>query len=67
LQRRFMSLCALALENYVAIPGKAISLKRFQYQVGRASLFARRIDVLNTKKPEPITSSGLQVAGDGGD
>jgi len=57
---------ALALENNVGIPGKPIRFERLEDQLGGTGLRAWWVDVLNTKKPEPVVGSGLQIAGDGG-
>jgi hypothetical protein len=55
-----------ALVDNVAVPVKAICLQRGEDQVSGAGLFARRINVLNTNKPESVVDPGLQIAGYGG-
>ena len=57
----------LALINDVSVPFESVSLQRIQNEFGCPWLLAWRINVFNTKKPEPALGSGLQVAGNGGD
>ena len=58
-----MGLSALALEDHVTVPLEPVDIERLQDEVRGPGLLARRIDVLNTKKPEPVMDSGLQIAG----
>ena len=54
---------AAALENCFRIPFKAKEIQRVQYGVGRAHLFAGRIDVLDTQQPTSVVAFCLQIAG----
>ena len=58
---------AFALVNDVAVPLETIGVQRFENELGCTGLLAWRVNVLNTKKPEPVMGPGLQVAGNGGD
>jgi len=55
----------LALINDVAVPLKAVNFQRIKNEFGCTGLLAWRVNIFNTKKPEPIMGSGLQVAGNG--
>ena len=56
-----------ALINDVSVPFEAVGFQRIKYEFGCTCLLAWRIDIFNTKKPEPVVDPGLQVAGNGGD
>ena len=66
LKRVFVCLMALALVDGLTVPREAVSLQGGENEVGGSWLFAWWIDILNTKKPEPVMGPGLQVAGYGG-
>ena len=58
---------AFALINDVAVPLETIGFQRVENELSCTDLLARRVNVLNTNKPEPVMGPGLQVAGNGGD
>ena len=50
---------SLALINDFSVPFETIGFQRIQNELGCPWLLAWRINVLNTKKPEPAVGSGL--------
>ena len=66
IERSLMRCRAPALEDDVTVPAEPISVQSPENEIGGARLRPWRIDVLNTKKPEPIVDSGLQIACNGG-
>ena len=57
-------LCICALKYDVAIPLEAESLQSLDDLVGGARLFARRVDIFDTKQPMAVIDTCLEIAGD---
>ena len=66
-ERSVVGRTILALPDDITVPLESVSFERAQNQIDGALLLPRRIDVFNTKKPESVMDSGLQVAGNGRD